>query len=338
MEERNLGRIGVVATLSQDAWPDDFVNHANASLAQARRALQAMRFQVVDGGGLAHTWTEMAAQARKLASEGIDALLIFANTWTYANGAVLAAAECRLPVIVWAEATAGRYGICGGGAIKGALDEIGACCSLVHGCVDEPETLAQIRNLCLGAAAATRLRGLKFGLGGACSMGMYTALIDASQWSSQFGVAVDGFEQVEVIRRAALVPDSDAQAFLRWMRETFGRVDPSDIVMLHQIKLYLALKQIVQENGYDFIAVKCLPEMPACHTTFCLAQFDAQQHDRRQRSEGANRMRLRGGLQRRADDATAEACYGRSGLVRRCAPARSEGEPLAALQLRLAGR
>jgi L-fucose isomerase len=55
------------------------------------------------------------------------------------------------------------------------------------------------------------------------------------------------------------------------MKETFERIDPSDAVMLHQIKLYLALKQMVRENEYDFITVKCLPELPACHTTLCLA-------------------------------------------------------------------
>jgi L-fucose/D-arabinose isomerase len=271
MSKNPFGRIGLIGTLSQDAWPDSFVRPAAAGLEQAHRALEAMGFEVVQCGELARTWTEMGAQSKQLAAEGVNALVLFANTWTYANGAVLTAIECPVPIIIWAEATAGRYGICGAGVLKGSLDEIGACCSLVYGCVNEPETLAQVRDLCLGATAATRLRGLRFGLGGTCSMGMYTALVDACQWSRQFGIVVDGFEQVELIRRAERISDSDAQSVLRWMKETFGRVDPPDAVMLHQIKLYLALKQMVQQNGYDFIAVKCLPELPACHTTLCLA-------------------------------------------------------------------
>jgi L-fucose isomerase-like protein len=62
-------------------------------------------------------------------------------------------------------------------------------------------------------------------------------MVDARQWSTQFGIGVDGWEQVELIRRAELVPENDARSFLQWMKETFERTDPSDAVMLHQLRL-----------------------------------------------------------------------------------------------------
>lgn len=102
-------------------------------------------------------------------------------------------------------------------------------------------------------------------------MGMYTARIDPSEWMSRFGVDVDGFEQVDVIRRAEKIPDKETKAFFEWMRLEFGGIEVKEEVMRAQIKLYMALRQVIEEKGYDFISVKCLPELPSCYTTFCLA-------------------------------------------------------------------
>ena len=102
-------------------------------------------------------------------------------------------------------------------------------------------------------------------------MGMYTARIDPSEWMVKFGVDVDGFEQVDVIERSKAYPDSEAEKFLEWMKKEFGGVEQDRKVMLAQIKNYFALRDIIEEKHYDFIAVKCLPELPSTHTTFCVA-------------------------------------------------------------------
>ena len=102
-------------------------------------------------------------------------------------------------------------------------------------------------------------------------MGMYTAHVDLSELKSMFGIDVDGWEQVAFLEQAKTVPDEQAQAFLSGMRKEYCAIEASEEVMLAQIKMYLALKNLIAENGYDFIAVKCLPELPALQTTFCLA-------------------------------------------------------------------
>jgi L-fucose isomerase len=42
-------------------------------------------------------------------------------------------------------------------------------------------------------------------------------------------------------------------------------------VLEAQVRMYLALVELIGEKRYDAVCVKCLPELPACHTTFCLA-------------------------------------------------------------------
>ena len=101
-------------------------------------------------------------------------------------------------------------------------------------------------------------------------MGMVTAVCDPNELLLDFGVDVDYFEQMVVIERAKAIDDDQAAPFLQWMKETFGNIVAAEDVVIKQIKLYLATKEIIAEKGYDFLAVKCLPELPSIYTTFCL--------------------------------------------------------------------
>ena len=131
--------------------------------------------------------------------------------------------------------------------------------------------LEQLKTLCLGIAGATKLRGMVYGEGGSRSMGMYTARIDPSEWMSKFGIDVDGFEQVDLIKRSKKFSDDEVKKFLEWIKNEFGGVEVKDEVMFAQIRLYFALRDLIKEKGYDFLSVKCLPEMTSCYTTFCVA-------------------------------------------------------------------
>ena len=61
-------------------------------------------------------------------------------------------------------------------------------------------------------------------------MGMYTARIDPSEWMSKFGIDVDGFEQVDIIRRSEKYSDDKAKKFISWMEKEFGGVEPKEEV------------------------------------------------------------------------------------------------------------
>jgi len=265
-------RIGLIVTMSLDTtWPDSIVRKVKAYLPEARKALETAGVKVFDCGGIARTNKEMKEQGEKLRQEGIHALVLYVGTWTYSSTSVMAAINADVPVIVWASSSVETFGIVGGSIVRGALDEVGIKNYLVYGDFDDQETLNELKILCRGIAGATKLRGMVYGDGGSRCMGMYTARIDPSEWMSRFGVDVDGFEQVDVIERSKNIPDETAADFLEWMKKEFGGVEAKEEAMAAQIKLYLALREVILEKGFDFLAVKCLPELPSCHTTFCIA-------------------------------------------------------------------
>src|SRR5665811_1656684 len=202
----------------------------------------------------------MTEQGEMLRREGIHVLVIYVVTWTYSSTSVMAALKAGVPVIVWANDSLETFGIVGGSIARGAMDEVGISNYLVYGKFDEERVLKELKTLISGIAGATKLRGMIYGEGGSRCMGMYTARIDPSEWMKRFGVDVDGFEQVDVIKRSEKYSDEEAIKFLKWMKEEFGGVEPKNEVMIAQIKLYFALREIIKEKNYDFISVKCLPE------------------------------------------------------------------------------
>ena len=265
-------RVGLIVTMSQDdTWPESIVGKVRGYLPEVREALEGLGFTVVDCGVIARTAAQMTEQGETLRRAGVHVLVIYVGTWTYSNTAVMASIRADVPVVVWANASVETFGIVGGSIVRGALEEVGVKNFMLYGDITDPQTLKKLGSICRGIAGATKLRGMIYGEGGGRSMGMYTARIDPSEWMSRFGVDVDSFDQVDVIRRSREYSDEEAGKFLAWMRGEFGGIEVADEVMIAQIKLYFALREVIAEKNYDFIAVKCLPELPSCYTTFCVA-------------------------------------------------------------------
>jgi L-fucose isomerase len=148
---------------------------------------------------------------------------------------------------------------------------VGISAPLVHGNFGDQTTLNEILQLAHVRAAYSRLRGMTYGVCGGRSLGMYTAVIDANQWRTQFGIEVDAFDQAGLVTEAMRVPEKQVKHHLDWVKENFGEIKVSDEILEAQVRLYLAVKEVVNFRGYDFLSIRCLPEMPTAYTTFCLA-------------------------------------------------------------------
>ena len=267
-------KIGLISTLSpelHDAWGETMQPRARERLARARLLLESLGAEVVDPGELTTDHHTAARHGRFLRGQGVQVLVIYVGMWTYGSAAVAAASECGVPTVVWSDTQVQYVGIVGASVCRGSLDEAGISNSLVYGEMDDPVVRQELSVRCLGAAAATRLRGQTYGLMGSRSLGMYTAAIDANEWRRRFGIEVESWDQLEAIELARALPDAAVDQHLAWTRQEFGAVLVKDEVMRAAIKLYLAAREIIARNGFDFVSVRCLPETPTAFTTFCYA-------------------------------------------------------------------
>lgn len=264
-------RVGLITVMSEDdTWLDHFIKKFECNHLEAKAALQNLGFDIVATDELGRTYRQMAAQASDLRARGIDVLVLYVPDWSYTNNAVVGAINADVPVIVWSDAHVDQNGIVGAAIIRGGLDEVGIKNRLVHGLPDDPGTLKKLATCCRGVAAATRLRNTKIGVGGGRSMGMYTAHVDPSELMKRFGCDIDYWEQIDLLRRAEAIPAGEPEAMLGWLKKEFGAVEAKEEVLLAQIRMYLAMLEMIEKRGYDAVCVKCLPELPACFTTFCL--------------------------------------------------------------------
>ena len=264
-------RIGLISTMSPDrTWAQEVVDGVARTHGVVKRVLEEMGFEVLDEAPLLRDYGEMMAAGRSLRARGVKALVIMVGSWTYANCAAAAALEAGVPVVIWGDATPGTVGLVGAAITRGGMAELGIHSNLVYGLFDDEETQKKVKCLLDAACSAISLRGQRMGYAGGRSMGMLTAVCDPNEVRLKFGVEIDSFEQMEVIMRADAMDDERATSFLQWMRGTFGRILAKEDPLMKQIKLYLALQEIMAEKEYDFVGVKCLPELPALFTTFCL--------------------------------------------------------------------
>lgn len=266
-------KVGLITTMSEDkTWPQKFIKEFTQKHREVEKSIKGLGFELIIASTcLGRDFSKMIEQAKTLREKEVDVLVIFIPGWTYSSSSVAAALNIGVPVLIWADDSPRQNGIVGAGIVRGALDEVGVINTLVHGNLNDKIALQKVERWCRGVAVATKLRNSRIGVGGSRSMGMYTAHVDPSEIMKKFGIDIDGWEQVELLRRAKDIPDAEAERMKAWMYEMFGKVEVCDNVLLAQIKLYLALYELIKEKRYDAVCVKCLPELPACYTTLCLA-------------------------------------------------------------------
>jgi L-fucose isomerase len=265
-------KVGLLSTISPEkTWPQEALLEIKNWLVEAREILKGAGFDVIDEDSITQSHKQAGTHARDLAHRGAELLIIYIGRWSYSSAIVAAALESHLPVILWTNARDDTGGIIGASIARGALAEVGIDAPLVHGNFGDKETLDQLVHLSLVRSVYSQIKKLTYGICGGRSLGMYTAAIDANEWRTQFGIEVDAFDQAGLITEALRMPAERVELYLSWIKDNFGEIKVSDDVLEAQVRLYLAVKEIVDFREYDFISIRCLPEMPTAYTTFCLA-------------------------------------------------------------------
>ncbi len=229
-------------------------------------------FAVVRPEGPTRCPEEGVEHLRALEDAGAEAIVLYLADWSFSTTAAWSALlSRRLPLVIWTNAYPDCAGLIGSGVVKGALSEVGIEAPLVYGNFDDPAIRKQLGQLCRGYAAGARLRGMRYGLGGSRSLEMLTASVDPNQWLTQFGIDIDGWDELDVVDRSASIDEKTVQHYQAWLKSTFGGVAVADNVVEQSIRLYATLKQVIEEKHFDFISVKCLPVMARVATSFCLS-------------------------------------------------------------------
>ncbi len=237
----------------------------------ASLALEAAGIEVCGPKGLVFETEQCLEAARELQRKEVDCVLLLLGTWVFAPCVVDTVRAVDLPFGIWAEDNPGSFSLTAGGMVHGSLDELGLKHRFFYGSPKSTRAMNEISAFVQGAASARDLNGQRLVVIGGRVMGMYTTMADIIQVKRVFGVEIEHIDSLKVYQAAESLPDGEVQKARKRLAGNLGRIKTNEDALDKSIRLHLALKSILEAEGYDLAAVKCQEEMINGYACFCLA-------------------------------------------------------------------
>ena len=205
----------------------------------------------------------------------IDAVVLFSGTWVWAAhlvGAIRDYAATGKGVLLWTHPGSQGWRPVGGFVMHGGLLEIGTPHKFVYGMADDPTTIDKITSYARAAAMKEWLNLSTLGTFGGRGMGQTCGVADPSQWMRMFGIDIDSRDTSELIRTAEAIPSRKVAALAPRLKKLFGKSPEPTVVNERSIRLYLALKEIVERENFDFYTIQSFPGLGDAYAATCFAQ------------------------------------------------------------------
>lgn len=147
-------------------------------------------------------------------------------------------------------------------ATDGALRQAGLRTHRIVGDASDPETLAAVADWVRAAQSVSLLRNEVYGLYGGHSMGMETGFFHLVPTVKALGTSAYQIDQLWVVERMKQVDTGEAARGRAWLEELLGDRLLYDGDMLTpeiletQLRLYLAVRALNDENGFAYCGIK----------------------------------------------------------------------------------
>lgn len=248
----------------------------DAVVAHSEKALEKAGLKVVRHGVVVASKEEAVAALRRMKNDPeIDAVVLFSGTWVWAAhlvGAVRDFAATGKGVLIWTHPGSQGWRPVGGLVMHGGLLEIGVAHKFVYGAADDPAAMEKIVSYARAAHMKNWLNLSTIGAFGGRGMGQTCGVADPSQWMRLFGVDIDSRDTTELIRTADSIPQEKIASLAPRLKTLFGKTPDPTVVNERSIRLYLALKEVVEREKFDFYTLQSFPGLGDVYTATCFAQ------------------------------------------------------------------
>lgn len=219
----------------------------------------------------------LEAAAERFRQAGADVIVMVYGAFTGDDVAAFLAEMVRVPLILWApyevpfEKNTRLYAnaLCAMTMNAAALHRLGAVCHTVYGGLEDKRALDKVRQLILAYHARKAMSHTNLGLLGYRPTAFYNCAFDEALIRRTFGVKIEETDLKVVFDRMADLPAEEYQADEKKMEAAYNMDTLPDGHLENHSRLYLALKQVMEAQRYDFGVIKCWPEMGNLHTTPC---------------------------------------------------------------------
>src|SRR5215469_10222011 len=248
----------------------------DAIIKQSKKALVHAGLKIVEHEVVLATKEEARSACKKMKSDDrVDMVVLFSGTWVWAAhlvGAIRDFVGSGKAVLLWTHPGSQGWRPVGGLVMHGGLLEIGVPHKFVYGDADDSDTILNI----ISYARASHLKNLfnmsTIGAFGGRGMGQTCGVADPSQWMRMFGIDIDSRDTSELIAAAEAISDQEISGLEPRLQALFGSAPEKSLVNERSIRLYLAIKKLVEKENFDFYTIQSFPGLGDEYSATCFAQ------------------------------------------------------------------
>lgn len=200
-----------------------------------------------------------------LKGQDFDLLIICVAGWIPAHAVIsITHAFKEKPMVLWGLAgdlesgkivTAAAQA--GTTALRKVFEDLGYRFLYVYNIIGKPSPLNRIGSFARAAATVKAIENSKIGMMGFRDMKLYNTLYEGISLKTLLGIDIEFFEMLEMVQRSQQVSETEVQQVLEKIKQQWDFVKPAEDNFLNQgIRYYLAIKQLVVENGFNAISLK----------------------------------------------------------------------------------
>lgn len=248
----------------------------DAIIERSKKALKEAGLNLVEWPVIIASKEEAkAALAAMKKDDQVDCVVLFSGTWVWSAhlvGAIRDFAMTGKGVLLWTHPGSQGWRPVGGLVMHGALMEVGIPHRFVYGEANDPAEIEKVVSFCQAAHLKQWLNLSTIGAFGGRGMGQTCGVADPSQWMKTFGVDIDSRDTTDLLRTAANIPASAIDALEPRIVQLFGKMPERSVVNERSIRLYLAIKEVVQKEKWDFYTIQSFPGLGDDYSASCFAQ------------------------------------------------------------------
>lgn len=267
--------VGFVTTYS-GRWPDELPKKRNQEYGDwLEENLPSVR--VVRASMLGCNQEAVEQITKEFKSQEVDIIVMLYGAFTGDDVAAYLTEMLKTPILLWApyevpfEKDDRLYSnaLCSMTMNAAAIRKLGAVYHTVYGSKEDERAAAKVKDLLMAYHTVKHLSHTNLGLLGYRPTAFYNCSFDESLIRRTFGVKIEETDLKVVFDKMDALPKEQWEADMAGMSETYDTTKLPEGHLENHSKLYLALKEVMAEQKYDFATIKCWPEMGNLHTTPC---------------------------------------------------------------------
>ena len=201
-----------------------------------------------------------------LKGQDFDAMVLCIAGWIPTHAVIKITEQYKhLPMVLWGlcgwiesdgrlVTTADQAGT---SALRKTFADLGYKFRYVYDIIGKKTNSKKVADFCVAATAARKLRSARVGMAGYRDMNLYGTLYDGSSLKRVVGPEIETFEMLEMKQRYdALSEEAKKDVVENVIKKWTFLKQPKEEGMMIAAGYYLAVKQLIDERGYDAVSLK----------------------------------------------------------------------------------